>query len=109
MFLFTYSKNLFFNTFWRTKRHHKITTLICLAQIFHFKYFVDFIVFIKNILTDENFIKRHKKDEADFTRNRTLPFFKVVAFLCNLLRSSLQNEFGCFSRFGNNKPIFVPA
>ncbi len=96
MFLFTYSKNHFFNTFWRTKCHHKITVLICLAQRLRIKYCANFIVFIKNILTDENFVKRHKKDKADFTRNRTLPFFKVVTFLCNLLRSSLQNELDRF-------------
>ena len=51
---------------------------------------------IKNILLDENFIERYKQKKKDFTRQRSLPFFTVVTFLFNLLKSSLQNELDRF-------------
>ena len=52
--------------------------------------------FIKNIILDDDFVARHKKNKSDFTRERSLPFFNVVVFLLNLLRSSLQNELDKF-------------
>jgi len=55
-----------------------------------------FIDFIKNILSNENFIQRHKLTPSDFTRKRSLPFSHIIIFLLNLLRSSLQHELDKF-------------
>ena len=54
------------------------------------------IDFIKKIITSQDFISRHKSSSKDFIRNRSLPFFTVVLFLMNLLRSSIQNEIDSF-------------
>lgn len=52
--------------------------------------------FIKKILSNDNFIQRHKQNRTDFIRKRSLPFSTVLIFICNFLRSSIQNELDKF-------------
>lgn len=54
------------------------------------------IDFIKKLITDEDFIERHKVNESDFTRKRSLPFSTVLVILLNFLKSSIQNELDKF-------------
>lgn len=54
------------------------------------------IDFIKNIISNKEFIEKHKNNPSDFTRNRSLPFSTVFLFLINLLKSSIQNELDKF-------------
>ena len=54
------------------------------------------IVFIKDIISNRDFIQRHKVNKSDFTRQRSLPFPTLIIFLINLLRSSIQNELDKF-------------
>lgn len=63
------------------------------------------IDFIKKILINELFIKRHKINNTDFTRKRSLPFATVVIFLINLLKSSIQNELDKFFKTINSTDV----
>ena len=61
--------------------------------------------FIKKILINESFIKRHKISKTDFTRKRSLPFATVFIFLINLLKSSIQNELDKFFKTINSTDV----
>ena len=83
------------NLYWRKKCQKKLLTRTSLARNL-LKYCAKLIDFIKNIISNENFINQHKVNNSDFTRKRSLPFPTVFIFLLNLLRSSLQNELDKF-------------
>lgn len=54
------------------------------------------IVFIKQIITSQDFISRHRNSKNDFTRQRKLPFHILIAFLLNFVRGSYQDELDKF-------------
>jgi hypothetical protein len=51
---------------------------------------------IKNSINSEEFIKKHKTSHQNFSRNRALPFPTLFIFICNFLRSSIQEELDRF-------------
>ena len=51
---------------------------------------------VREILYSERFLQEHRSSGQAFVRERKLPFVRVVVFLMNLLRSSLQNELDRF-------------
>jgi len=54
------------------------------------------VEYIKNTITSDDFINKHKTSPSDFTKKRKLPFHVLLLLLINLLRSSLQNELDIF-------------
>lgn len=63
------------------------------------------IDFIKEIIANEIFINRHKINNTDFTRKRSLPFATVFIFIINLLKSSIQNELDKFFKDINRTDV----
>ena len=63
------------------------------------------INFIKEIIINKNFTKRHKINKTDFTRKRSLPFSTVFIFLINFLKSSIQNELDKFFKNINSTDV----
>ena len=51
-----------------------------------------FIKKIKEIIFSKKFLESHKNSNKDFTRERKLPFPKLVLFMLNLVKQSLQKE-----------------
>jgi Transposase DDE domain len=54
---------------------------------------------INKTLSSQSFIDKHKIGCKSFSRHRKLPFKIVFLFLCNILRSSYQNELDIFFKF----------
>lgn len=54
------------------------------------------IEFLKNIISSQDFINRHRQCATDFTRNRKLPATSLIAFLLSLVRGSYQKELDRF-------------
>ena len=79
--------------------------LIMLAQALLCELCAKVIEFLKETITSQDFISRHKKSDQDFKRKRSLPFTTVVIFLINLLRSSIQNELDHFFKAINKSDI----
>ncbi|MCD6274301.1 MAG: hypothetical protein J7K30_16045 [Deltaproteobacteria bacterium] len=50
------------------------------------------IIFLKNLILSNDFLKRHRKNPKDFTRQRKLPFSTLFFFLINLIKGSYQDE-----------------
>jgi len=48
------------------------------------------------LIHDPNFIDKHKVHAKDFTRDRSLPFHMIIAFLINFVKNSLQCELDNF-------------
>jgi hypothetical protein len=51
---------------------------------------------IKNSINSSEFINQHKSSPHDFSRKRALPFPTLFVFMCNFLRSSIQEELDRF-------------
>jgi hypothetical protein len=51
---------------------------------------------LRSLLDDPKFIARHRTGERDFTRRRSLPFSRLVAFLTDLVKGSAQDELDQF-------------
>ncbi len=51
---------------------------------------------IKNSINSTEFITKHKSSTKDFSRKRALPFPTLFIFICNFLRSSIQEELDRF-------------
>lgn len=62
------------------------------AKKFHAKLCENF----KNLLANRDFYKQYLFDENNFTRERKLPFRKVVLIILQLLKSSLKTELKSF-------------
>lgn len=62
---------------------------------------------MKKKLTSKEFIERHRVKPTDFTRERSLPFYKVFLLLINFLTKSLQAELDNLFRVLQNKEIPV--
>jgi len=54
------------------------------------------IEIIKTSINSSEFINRHKSSPKDFSRKRSLPFPTLFTFICNFLRSSIQEELDRF-------------
>lgn len=51
-----------------------------------------FIKHLKNELTSEEFLERHRQKPTDFSRHRILTFCTVILFLINMVKRALQDE-----------------
>jgi hypothetical protein len=51
-----------------------------------------FIGHLKQVLESKEFLRRHRRREQDFTRERCLPFVVVILFLINMVKRALQDE-----------------
>jgi hypothetical protein len=54
------------------------------------------IVFIKNIISSDEFKSRHRFCSTDFSRDRKIPFHILILFLLNFFRGSYQDELDRF-------------
>lgn len=54
------------------------------------------IDFLKKIINSEDFLKRNRKSETDFTRTRILTFPILITFLINFVKGSYQDELDNF-------------
>lgn len=54
------------------------------------------IELIKANINSSDFISKHKSSPKDFSRNRAFPFPTLFIFICNFLRSSIQEELDRF-------------
>lgn len=54
------------------------------------------INYLKNILSSQHFVNRHKNAPKDFTRSRKLPFQTLVLFMINFIKGSYQDELDHF-------------
>jgi len=52
----------------------------------------NFVTHLKNELTSEGFIERHRQQPKDFSRQRILTFCTVILFLVNMVKRALQDE-----------------
>ncbi|MGB7294675.1 MAG: IS4 family transposase [Candidatus Aminicenantales bacterium] len=50
------------------------------------------ITHLRQLVSSDEFVKRHRQREQDFTRQRCLSFMTVVLFLINLIKRALQDE-----------------
>lgn len=67
-----------------------------LARNLLFRICAELIVFLKKIITSQNFIDKHRQNSTDFSRKRKLPVQSLIAFLISLVRGSYQNELDRF-------------
>ena len=51
-----------------------------------------FVKYLKDTLTSEEFLARHRRREKDFSRQRILTFCTVILFLINMIKRALQDE-----------------
>jgi hypothetical protein len=66
----------------------------------------DLINSIKKTINSQDFIARHRRSPKDFTRNRCLTFSRLIVFLTQFLRSSIQNELDhFFKRLSEKKSL----
>jgi hypothetical protein len=82
---------------WRLQSCKKnITFLPLLAWNLLSKCCANLVKFIENILSQPDFIARHRFSEKDFVRDRILSFQVIILFLLNFLRGSYQDELDNF-------------
>ena len=60
---------------------------------------------LKARLFAPDFLERHRRSEKDFTRKRSLPFCRVVLFLMNLVKRSLQDELDEFFKIETGEDV----
>jgi len=96
---------LIIKNLWRKKCQKNLLMRTILARKLLLNICAKLIDFIKITIQNPDFIARHKQNKTDFTRKRSLPFFTVVTFLLNLLRSSLQNELDKFFHAFSNADV----
>lgn len=54
------------------------------------------VEYLKNILSSQGFINRHKQSATDFTRERRLPFKTLFLYFINFIKGSYQDELDHF-------------
>ena len=65
-----------------------------------------FINYIRNQIYSKQFLESNRKSDKDFTRKRKLTFPKIILFMLNSIRKSLQKELTeFFLNFSNEKNI----
>ena len=60
---------------------------------------------LKARLFAPDFLERHRRSEKDFRRKRRLPFCRVVLFLMNLVKRSLQDELDEFFKIETGEDV----
>lgn len=60
------------------------------------------VKFLKEIITSEEFLARHRQSDKNFIRNRIIPFPVLIFFLMNLIKGSLQDELDYFFKALSN-------
>ena len=83
------------NYFWR-KKWQKISAFLRSLARRLLKNCAKIIEIIKSAVNSSEFINEHKSTPKDFTRKRALPFPTLFIFMCNFLRSSVQEELDRF-------------
>ena len=71
-------------------------TLAILAQNLISNTCAKLVGFLKQTISSQDFVERHRKNKKDFTRQRKLPFHVLIVFLINFVRSSYQDELDKF-------------
>ncbi len=56
-------------------------------------------------IINENFMKRHRFSDKDFSRKRKLPFTQLILFMLNLVRQTLQKELTQFIHMLSDKKV----
>lgn len=59
----------------------------------------EIIEMTEKVINSKEFLSRSRKKESDFTRKRKMPFTKLVLFMLNQIKSSIQS---CLDRFFDN-------
>ena len=70
-----------------------------------FKNIKKFVNNIKNKIYSEIFLKSNRKSAKDFTRERKLTFPKLILFMLNSIKKSLQKELTEFSLLLGNERV----
>jgi hypothetical protein len=60
---------------------------------------------IRTKIINNNFMKRHRFSEKDFSRKRKLPFTLLILFILNLVRQTLQKELTQFVSLFSDKKV----
>jgi len=68
----------------------------------------DLIGSLKNLIESEDFCNRHKKRPEDFTRNRALPFQKLIYYMINLPAAAYETELCNLNKNVNDLDIAEP-
>jgi len=63
------------------------------------------VKFLKEIITSEEFLARHRQSDKNFIRNRIIPFPVLIFFLMNLIKGSLQDELDYFFKALSNLDV----
>lgn len=77
---------------WMTMKRNKGLPKEVLARTM----FVEYIEAIKALIQDPEFMNRSKKKPQYFSRNRKMPFAKLIGFMLNMIKGSTQN---CLNKF----------
>lgn len=67
--------------------------------------YIGVITALKARLFAPDFLERHRRSKKDFTRKRSLPFHKLVLFLANLVKRSLQDELDEFFKIETGEDV----
>lgn len=78
------------------KCRKKFKNVAKLARGLLFDICANLIDYLKNILSSQHFVNRHKNAPKDFTRSRKLPFQILVLFLINFIKGFYQDELDHF-------------
>ena len=73
-----------------------LKTLIKLARKVLSNICANLIEFVQKIIFSQDFIKRNRRQDSDFIRDRKLPFSTLILYFCNLIKSSYQPELNKF-------------
>jgi len=60
---------------------------------------------LANKIHSTEFLQSHRKNNTDFTRNRTLTFPRLVSFMLNAINGSIQNELSRFFQVLDDSPV----
>jgi len=80
----------------RKKCRKKVKNVAKLAWRLLSEICANLIDYLKNILSSQHFVNRHKNAPKDFTRSRKLPFQTLVLFMINFIKGSYQDELDHF-------------
>ncbi len=76
----------------------KIKMALSLARKMFFQMCAKIIENIGEIINSYDFLAEHRVSEKDFSRNRKLPFHRLIYYLLNLNKRSYQDELDSFFR-----------
>jgi hypothetical protein len=82
-------------------------TLIKLARKVLSNICANLIEFVQKIIFSQDFIKRNRRQDSDFIRERKLPFSTLILYFCNLIKSSYQPELNKFWKILSGTEVAV--